>query len=84
MDLVDFFSFDFAARFLKYIEINNYSIKLIYDQQQYHKSIYRLELVKQKTFKTYNKINLANDLIRFFKSFVRVAIFFVKKLNKNL
>lgn len=48
-----------------------------------YNTIYSLDLVKLKTFKTYIKINLTNNFIQLFKSFIEVFIFFVKKFDNN-
>ena len=49
--------------FLKYIKINDYTIKLKKSKQLFFSSIYSLKLVELETLKTYIKINLANSFI---------------------
>ena len=57
------FSTENAMKFLKYIKINNHTIKLEGGNQPLFGSIYSLESIKLETFKTYIKINLANNFI---------------------
>ena len=59
-------------------------MKLVDDQQPPYGPIYSLKLVELETLKTYIKINLANNLIRSFKSIARALILFDKKPNKSL
>ena len=58
-------------------------MKLKEDKQPLFKFIYSLELIKLETLKTHIKINLANDFIWLFKSYVEAPILFDKKLNKS-
>ena len=44
-----------AAKFSKYIEINNYAIKLVNNQQLFYGSIYSLGLIELEILKTYIK-----------------------------
>ena len=63
--------------------INEHAIKLKKDKQQLFGLIYSLKLVELETLKTYIKIILANDFIRYFKSFIRASILFNKKSNRS-
>ena len=51
----------------KNTKINDYTIKLEKDNQQFFSPIYSLELVELKIFKTYIKINLVNNFISTFQ-----------------
>ena len=46
--------------------------------------IYSLELVELETLKIYIKTNLANSLIRPFKSLIKASILFDRKPDRNL
>ena len=83
-DFADVFSSKLVVKLPKYIKINNYTIKLVDDQQFLYNPIYSLNLMKLKTLKTYIKYNLANSFIRHSKSLVGVFIFFDKKPNITL
>lgn len=63
---------------LKYIAANNYTIKLIRDQQLHYRLIYSLRLVEQKFLKMCIKVNLANGFIKSFQFLVEAFIFFDK------
>ena len=46
--------------------------------------IYRFGIIELKTFKTYNKTNLANNFTWLFKSSIRAIILFFRKLSSSL
>lgn len=73
-----------AIELLDYISINNYAINLVNDQQLFYSYIYNLSLVELKILKTYIENNLANSIIKFFKFFVWVSIFYDQKPDKSL
>ena len=66
-------------KFLKYTIINNHFIKLEKNKQLFFKLIYSLRLIKLEIMKIYIKTNLVNDFIQFFKSLIKVLIFFNQK-----
>ena len=55
---------DLAFELPKYTKINDYTIKLVNDQQLPYKPIYSLGPVELETLKTYIGTNLANEFIR--------------------
>lgn len=65
-----------STKFLEYIRINDYFIKLKKDKQLFFRPIYSLKPVELKILKIYIKINLVNNFIQLFKFFSRVFIFF--------
>ena len=65
-----------AAKFPKYIEINDYTIKLEENKQLSLGPIYSLGLIEMETLKIYIKINLANNFIWPSKSLTRAFILF--------
>lgn len=83
MDFADILLFNLAAQIRKYIKLNNYTIKLIDNQQLSYKFIYNLRLIKFEVLKIYIKIHLANNFIRFFKFSSEEFIHFVKKFHKS-
>lgn len=64
------------------MEIHNYIIKTIYNQQLFYKLICSVEFVKSKTLTTCIKIYLANNFIKSSKSFIGALIFFIKKFKE--
>lgn len=60
----DFFSFNLANVFLKYIKIKYLAIKFIDDWQSSYNCIYNPKLIKIEKLNTYIKGNLANDFIK--------------------
>lgn len=83
-NFADIFFKNLAAKFLKYIGINNYNINLIRGEQLIYGPIYSLKPVKLEVIKSYIKIYLANNFIKSFKFFVSIFIIFVKKFNGSL
>ena len=83
-DFADVFSPKLAVELFKYIEINNYAIELVDNQQLSYDLIYSLSSIELKTFKVYIENNLANNFIKPFKSPAGVSIIFDKKPNGNL
>ena len=83
-DFADVFLSKLAIELLKYIEINNYAIKLVDDQQLLYGPIYNLRPVELEMLKTYIENNLVNGFIKPFKFPTRTLIFFNKKLDKSL
>lgn len=57
------FSSNFIAELSKYIDINNYLIKQIYNKQLFYSFVYSLGLIELKTLKTYIKTNLISVFI---------------------
>ncbi len=78
-NFADVFSLKLAIKPLKNISINNYTIKLVDDQELLYSLIYSFNLVELEILKTYSKNNLANSFIRVSKYFARIFIFFNKK-----
>ena len=71
-----------SANVLQYrIKVNEHAIELEKGKQPLYRPIYNLRPLELKTFKTYIKINLVNDLIRAPKSPAGAPILFVHKLN---
>ena len=64
--------------------MNEHTIKLEENKQPFFGSIYNLGPGELETFKTYSKINLANNFIRLSKSFIGALILFDKKPDKSL
>ena len=75
-DYSNVFLIENAIKLPENIRINKYVIKLEEDKQLLFGPIYSLEPVELETLKTYIKINLANDFIRFSKSLAEISIFF--------
>lgn len=69
-------------KFLKY-DNNNYAIKLKKSKQLLYNLIYSLELMKLEILKAYIKLNLANDFIQLFKSYISISILFDQKKNNR-
>lgn len=65
------------AKLSKCFNINKYIINLKLDKQLFYGSIYSLVTIGLKILKIYININLANNIIYFFKSFIRISILFV-------
>ena len=65
-----------TVKFLKYIKINNYIIKIEKDKQLFFRFIYSLKPIKLKILKIYIKINLVNGFIWFFKFLTKIFILF--------
>ena len=83
-NFVDVFIPNLVAELPAYIEINNYAIEFVNDQQLLYGLIYSLGLMELETLKTYIKNNLANSFIRPSKSPTGASIFFNKKPNNSL
>ena len=83
-DLTDVFSPKLAAKFPKYIGINDHAIELVDDWQLPYGPIYNLEPVELKTLKAYIKNNLASGFIRPSKSLAGAPILFDKKPDGSL
>ena len=75
-DYSDIFSAKNGEELSKNSGINKYVIKLEKGKQLFFGPIYSLGLVEFETLQTYIKTNLAIGFIHFFKSLVRVPIFF--------
>lgn len=84
MDYNNIFLAKNIAELLKNIKINDYTIKLEEDNQQFFCLFYSLELVELKIFKTYIKINIDNNFINPFKSPAKTFILFNWKQDGNL
>lgn len=61
---------------LVHIQLNNYAILLIDNEQLFQSPIYYLRVVKIKPFKIYIKIHLTNYFIQFSNLIIDVAILF--------
>lgn len=83
-NFADIFSPKLALELYKYMGINNYAIKLVDDWQSSYDPIYSLGPVELKTLEIYIENNLANSVIKSFKSSVEALIFFDKKLDRGL
>lgn len=64
---------------LKYIKVNDYTIKLKVSKQLIYKTFYSLKLIEIKTLKIYIKINLDNSFIKLLMLSINASIFFVQK-----
>ena len=64
-------------------KVNEHIIKLEKGKQSSYGPIHSLEPVELKNFKTYIKINLANNFIRALKSLAAASILFVRKPNSS-
>ena len=73
-----------AEILLKQTGINKHAIKLIENKQPPHRPIYSLGAIELKIFKTYIKLNLANDFIWLSKSFASILILFICKPDGNI
>lgn len=62
-NFLDVFFKKSVAVFSKYLDMNKHIINLKPDKQLFYRSIYSLDLVKLKIFKTYIKANLVNKFI---------------------
>ena len=83
-DFSNRFSSDSAAKLPEYTKINNYTIDLLDNKQPPYGPIYSLRPVELEMLKTYIKANLANGLIKSFKSPAVALILFVQKNNGSL
>ena len=84
INFADIFLLKLAVELLKYININNYAIKLINNSQLLYGLNYSLRLIELEILKAYIKNNLVNMFIRLFKFLAKTPIFFNKKPNKSL
>lgn len=75
-DYNNVFSIKNIAEFLKYIKINNHTIKLEVKKQLFFSLIYNLKPMKLEILKIYIKTNLDNNFIQFFKFSAKISIFF--------
>ena len=73
-----------AIELSKHMEINDYAIELMDDQQPLYGPIYSLGPVELETLKAYIENNLANGFIRSFKSPAEALILFNKKPDGSL
>ena len=76
MNYHNVFLIKYIQKLLKYINKNNYIIKLKKAKYLLFKLIYSLKLVKLETLKIYIKINWINRLIKSFKSFAKIINLF--------
>ena len=83
-DFVDNIWLKLAVKLSKYMRINNHAIKFVDDWQPPYSFIYSLGSVELKILKAYIENNLANGIIRSFKSPAEALILFDKKLDNNL
>ncbi len=83
-DLADIFSPKLATKLPEHIEINDYAIKLVDNEQILYGPIYSLGPVELEILKAYIKNNLANSFIRPSKSPAGVLIFFNKKPDGSI
>lgn len=83
-DIINVFALKLVAKLSKYTRINNYTIKLVDDQQLLYEPIHSLGLIKLEILKTYIKTYLANSFIQPSQSLVDIPIIFVKKTNSSL
>ena len=84
VDFVNVFSLKLIVKLSKHMGVNNYTIRLVDNQQPLYGFIYNLGSIKLEILKTYIKNNLANSFIKPSKFFVKTSIFFDKKLNRSL
>lgn len=82
-NFTDIYSPISVAESLKYIEINNYTIKLIDNKQLFYKVIYNLGSIKLEILKSYTITNLVNSFRRSFKFFANIPIFYPQKPNNS-
>ena len=88
--LVKYFNYNniFSAKYiielLKYIRINDHTIKLEKNKQLFFKPIYSLEPVKLEILKIYIKINIIKKFIQLSKFFANISILFDKKQDRSL
>ena len=75
LDYANIFLLKFVAKLLEHSN-NNYIIKLEASKQPLYGLMYSLQLIKLEILKAYIKINLANSLIRLFKSPANISILF--------
>ena len=73
---------ELALELAKYLNINEYAINLE-KNKLFYRLIYSFRLVKEEILKIYIKNNLVNSFIALFKSFAKVFILFIKKLDNN-
>ena len=78
-DFADVFSPDLAAELLEHTGINDYTIKLVNDQQPSYRPIYSLGPIELETLKAYIETNLVNDFIRLSTSLTGAPILFDRK-----
>ncbi len=81
---IDVFSPRLATKLLKNTGINDHTIELMDDWQPLYGPIYNLELVELEILKAYIENNLANSIIRPFKSPAGGPIIFEKNLDGSL
>ena len=84
VNFADVFSPKLAVELPKYMEINDYVIKLMDDWQLLYHPIYSLGPVKLEMLKAYIENNLANGFIKPFKFFAEAFILFDKKPDNSL
>ena len=80
---IDIFLFKFAIKLSKYIDINNYTIKLEKNKQPFYSLIYSLKLIELEILKVYIETNLVNSFIKSFKLLIKVLILFNCKFNRS-
>ena len=81
---IEVFLFKLATKFLEYIGINNYTIKLKKDQQLFYGLIYSLVQIELEILKAYIKLNLGNEFSKPSTSLVKTPIFLDYKFNRSL
>lgn len=81
-NFVNYFFLNYIIKFSNYININNYIINLIKNQQPYYQHIYSLKPMKLEFFKIYIRINLVKAFIKIlFINFIKIL--FKKKFKTN-
>lgn len=83
LDFEDIFLKKLAAELSKGSNIHKYFIDLKPGKQPLYESIYNLEPVELKTWKTYIKTNLSNNFICLSKSPTKTLILFIKMPDTN-
>lgn len=78
-DFANIFSTNLAAKFLKYIGINDHAINLVDRQQPVYGPIHTLGPIELETLKTYIKTNLVKGFIKLFKLLISAFILCVWK-----
>ena len=83
-NFVDIFLIKLAAELQEHRKINNHTIKFVNDQQPLYGLIYSPSPIELETLKVYNNKNLANGIIKLFKSLAVGSIFFDQKPDNSL
>lgn len=82
-DFVNIFFLKLDLVLPEYTGINDYAIRLVFEQQLLYESIYSPGLIELETLKTYIKINVANGFIKPSKFLAKVFIFFDQKSDRS-